>query len=661
MSLPTPRNRPEARLCEAALRCWGAVAEWLLTSNSVLRAATLSLVVCGNQSLASDLPPLRLHQGEVRLIVQQVRQIFSVLRPSARRRLLLAMVGSTVLGLLEAAGLLAIYPLMLILTGASPQDSSWLRGLSDISGVTSSGGLLSLSLAVMITSFVFKGVMTIIFRWWILGVIYREEADTATRLLQYYLAAPWRFHLNRPMPDLLRTMNDATSAVFFYSVVGLVTAVAETVTLAMILGAMVLVSPWATLAFVVYFGLASMLVARFFRGRTLASGTAITAGSLSLYRVSTNALGGVKALKLSRETQFIEEDYLRARLQFAHARRRASFFGEAPKYVLDLVFVLGVAVGATALVQFSSFEGALQMLALFVASGFRTIPSVARLLGAIGSIRTGAGSLDLVSGDVAEANRIASRSARRASGTLDGGLEITNLWYSYPGSHASVLRGVNISVPARSSLALVGPSGSGKSTLVDLMIGLLEPSSGTIRGDGRSIQDVMDSWQDCIGYVPQDVFVAEDSVRANVAFGVDPIMVDDDLVWSCLRAAQLDDVVSALPGRLDASAGERGSRLSGGQRQRLGIARALYRGPKVLFLDEATSALDSETERRISDMLGGLQERMTVVIVAHRLSTVKHCDQIAVLEGGQLSGSGEFESLMARNPTFRNLVTLGRL
>ncbi len=240
-------------------------------------------------------------------------------------------------------------------------------------------------------------------------------------------------------------------------------------------------------------------------------------------------------------------------------------------------------------------------------------------------------------------------------------LLVDDVSYTYPGGMAAVLSGVDLAIPAGASVALVGGSGAGKTTLVDVILGLHPPAEGRVLVDGTSIDEDLAAWQRSIGFVPQDVYLLDDTLRANIAFGEPDELIDDERVRSSIRLAQLEEHVATLPEGLETRVGERGTRLSGGQRQRLGIARALYRQPTVLVLDEATSALDNETERRVTDVIRALHGAVTVIVVAHRLSTVMNCDQIVFLEAGRISATGSFDEVRRQSEAFDHLVELGTL
>ena len=267
---------------------------------------------------------------------------------------------------------------------------------------------------------------------------------------------------------------------------------------------------------------------------------------------------------------------------------------------------------------------------------------------------------DVRSTDLLDAPADDPRETRRTP--LRDRLDVDDVTYRYPGTAATVLDGVSLSVAAGTSVALVGTSGAGKTTLVDVVLGLHQPEQGRVLVDGVPIDDDLPAWQRSIGLVPQDVYLIDDTLRANIALGEPDDLVDDERI----AAGGADGPARRARGRrcregLTTFVGERGARMSGGQRQRLGMARALYRRPDVLVLDEATSSLDNETERRISDVISTLHGSMTVLVVAHRLSTVRSCDQVVLLEDGRVAAVGTFDEVCERSPTFAHLVRLGRL
>jgi ATP-binding cassette subfamily C protein len=293
---------------------------------------------------------------------------------------------------------------------------------------------------------------------------------------------------------------------------------------------------------------------------------------------------------------------------------------------------------------------------MFAAAALRIMPSLSRLMISTMSIKEGLTQVDLVYAGYedlqAKEAKAVSVAAEVPPLKLARAIEVEHVSYAYGGKGAFSLHDVSFTVPAGSSLALVGPSGSGKTTLVDLVLGLLAPGAGRILVDGVDITGKPSVWQNKVGYIPQNIFLLDDNIRRNVAFGVADDKISDEQVLKALRAAQLEDFVAALPAGLDTQVGERGVRMSGGQRQRLGIARALYGDPALIVMDEATSALDSATEREVTRAVEALIGVKTLIIIAHRMSTVRRCNQILFVRDGVILDRGTFEQLERSNAEF---------
>jgi ABC-type multidrug transport system fused ATPase/permease subunit len=306
-------------------------------------------------------------------------------------------------------------------------------------------------------------------------------------------------------------------------------------------------------------------------------------------------------------------------------------------------------------------RSAVPILALFLAAGTRMLPCLVRLIAALSAISVGLPAMRMVVADLHEFPAPAVLPGPPTDRAPVGTLTVENLTFRYPDTTEPVVRDVSFEVPHGSSLAIVGPSGSGKTTLVDLLLGVHTPTSGRVTVDGRPIQEFLAEWQTGVAMVPQDVFWIDDTLAANIAFGVPVEERDPARLEGAVQRAQLAELVASLPNGVETPVGERGLRISGGQRQRVGIARALYGDPQLIMLDEATSALDNETEHKVASTIAALHGDVTMIVVAHRLSTVRHCDQLIYMEDGRIEGRGTFDEVRAANAAFARLVELGSL
>jgi ATP-binding cassette subfamily C protein len=482
-------------------------------------------------------------------------------------------------------------------------------------------------------------------------------AATATRLLRGYLAAPYAFHLRRNSAQLIHGAGQAVERAFG-SVLGSVLGVfTEGLVAVAIVAVLLAAAPRPTLvAASALLGL-SLLFLRLTRRSMLLLGARVDELGKATLRHLQQALGAIKEVKVLGREQFFADAFARDQAARARVRYLYATFATLPRLVVETVFVSG-AMLVVLLVAAGGGTGteSVPLLGLYAYAGFRVIPSANRIVWLLSEIRFGRAALDRVRGDLAlMARYLPAGAAEPADSGLrfDERLDLERVSYTYEQSAKPVIADLSLTIRRGESIGIVGPTGVGKSTLVDLLVGLLEPTAGRLAVDGVDIRTHLASWQRQIGYVPQSVFLVDDTLRRNVALGIPDREIDARRLQAATQQAQLDAVIASLPDGLDTVVGERGVRLSGGERQRVGIARALYHQPAVLVFDEATSALDSRTEAELTRAIEALRGDTTLVLVAHRLSSVRHCDRLVLLRDGRIADSGTFDELVARNADFR--------
>ncbi|MCS6711620.1 ABC transporter ATP-binding protein [Brachybacterium sp. EF45031] len=606
------------------------------------------------------------------------RMLRRVLDRAAQRKLVLAALISMVLALMETAAIVIVLPVVNLATGA-PFNSGILGILWDLFGRPDRTlyGLI-LVLFVVIT-FIGKDVATMVFNWWQSGFIARQRAELSTRLFRAVMREDYTRYRLRSVSESYRTMTAAVSQVYGSVVGGMINMVSAGLTVVAIVVALLVTTPVQALIALIFFGAAALSYVRFVKPKLTAAGQQVLDGSVEMTLGAMQGLNGFKEIKLRQSEEYFIGRFARGVRTLEQGARLGNYYSSVTKYLLEILFILGI--GALLVYSFSVGEAAQAVgsLAVFVAAGFRLLPNISNLVTAVNNLRLGNPSLRLVYdeldsldeglGDtgmgreglrsVAPVGSIASRET--PAPMLRREIRFDNVYFRYPGGRDDVLKGIDLRIPFGSSIAFVGGSGAGKTTMVDLLLGLHLPTSGRITIDGKDMQEHRLAWQRQCAMVAQDVFVTEDSVLQNILFDVPTSEVDRVRLDDVVARSQLGDLVSTLPQGLETSAGDWGSRLSGGQKQRVGIARALYRNPRLLVLDEATSALDNETERRITDTIDALHGEVTVVVVAHRLSTVKNVDMVVFLQGGRVSGAGTFDELTRSNKDFAELVRLGDL
>ena len=511
-----------------------------------------------------------------------LRLLLRLLDRPTRWRLVIAAALSGALALLETVAIVTVLPLVQIATGA-PLDDGATGLVWNLLGKPGRGTFGMVLVGVVVGLFILKDVLAMAFVWWQSGFVMDKRVEMSTRLFQRFLREPLAEFRRRNIGEAIRTMTAAVGQVFT-TVSAMITTVSSGLTVTAILAALLVTTPVQALLALLYFSVAALAYLRVVRPRISQVGDDIMEGTKEATIAGLQGLQGFKEVKVRGSARHFIERFTNGLLLNERAAREGNFFSSITKYLLEILFILGV--GALLAVSFLSGaeNQAVGSLALFVAAGFRLLPNISSLVGSVNGFRIGRASVLLVAEELRDAGPLAepTESRENTSLTLTTSLRIEDVRYRYPGAEHEVLRGIDLDIPAGSSVAFVGSSGAGKTTLVDLVLGLLTPTRGTIRADGVDIAEGIDSWQRICGVVAQDVFIAEDTVRKNILFDVPVEEADEQRLRQAVRMAQLEDVVEALPDGLDGDVGDWGSRLSGGQRQRLGIARALYRSPRQI-------------------------------------------------------------------------------
>lgn len=475
------------------------------------------------------------------------------------------------------------------------------------------------------------------------------QARLSQCLYAVYLHQPYTFHLQRNSAQLLRNVTGEVNIYRASVMIPGLLLLTEALVLLGLSALLVIVEPVGALIVASVLGLAAWGFHRLTRTRIARWGVARQYHEGLRIQHLQQGLGGVKETKLlGREAEFLEQ-YRRHNAQSARVGQLQFTLQQFPRLWLELLAVAGLAALVLTIVvaQGRPAAAVLPTLGLFAAAAFRIMPSVYRVLSSVQSLRYGLPVIDTL---YEELNRGIPPAVAKGgiAAPFREAVEFDKVRFKYPATSAPTLNELSLVVRCGESVGFIGASGAGKSTLVDVLLGLLTPDSGQVRVDGRDIRENLRNWQCQIGYVPQSIFLTDDTLRRNVAFGLAQEQIDEAAVWRALRAAQLEEFVHSLPDGLEAMVGERGIRLSGGQRQRIGIARALYHDPAVLVLDEATSSLDTVTERGVMEAVRALRGAKTIIIVAHRLSTVEHCDRLYRVARGRVVAEGTPAMLLSQ-------------
>lgn len=460
-----------------------------------------------------------------------------------------------------------------------------------------------------------------------------------------YLNQPYSFHLQRNSAVLQRNLAECSNlSVVSNTIMLLAIELSVVIGIAFML---IVVEPVGAVIITTFLGLSGFLLHKLTKNKLLSWGERRNFHAALSNQHLLQGLGGVKdILLLGREIHFLNA-YSEHITSNARIQIKVTTIGLVPRLYLELLAVIGLA----ALVIFMVIQGKsptllIPTLGIFVAAAFRLIPSANRIIGSMQNLRYAQPMLDVLHDEFIMLRNVKKNSKAAKKFAFQECTTLKNVSFSYPDTQSRAIADFSLEIQKGESIGFIGSSGSGKSTLIDVILGLLDPQEGKLLIDGKPIKDNLRGWQDQIGYVPQSIYLTDDTLRRNVAFGVPDEQILDLVILKALEDAQLIEFIKSLPEGLDTVVGERGVRLSGGQRQRIGIARALYHEPSVLILDEATSALDTATELGFMDAVNALHGKKTILIVAHRLSTVSQCDRIYKLHHGKLVKEGTPDSIL---------------
>jgi ABC-type multidrug transport system fused ATPase/permease subunit len=594
-------------------------------------------------------------------VLSYLRLLIRVLDTRAKLRLGLAGVAAVLLAGIEALGLLLVAPLVLLVNAAATAEHSIPSGaqwFTDLLRADSPGEAAFRLGFLIFLVFVFKGLLSLALLRKNIQIVMESEAEMSRRLFRAYLHAPWSFHLRRNSADLQRTVHESVRRVYQDAMATTSAALGDSLVIVAVTLVLFVVEPVVAVAASAYFGVVGLGYQRLVHRRIEQVGAGVHEDWERAFRLVQENLRSAKLLALlHRQDQAVEQLH-EAKLAMANRMGLLILLFQLPRYYLEVALLLGVAVISAALFTLRPADEALAGLGIFLVAGFRLLPSLNRVLNAASAASAALPPLRQIASDLAGLEPIVTAGDSRP---LDRPplIELEEVTFTYEDGSRPAINRVSVAVPPGATVALVGGSGAGKTTLVDILLGLLEPDSGVVTIHGEPLSAMRDRYQRSIGYVPQDVTLTDDTLAANITFGHGAI--DEGRLRQVVRAAQLDDLVASSPAGLESRVGEHGLRVSGGQRQRIGLARALYHDPVVLVLDEATSGLDSATEARILDTIEGLRGKLTIVIIAHRLSTVRRADTIYFLREGRLAGTGSFEHLSRTCPDFAELVRLAEV
>lgn len=570
-------------------------------------------------------------------MIKQFRYIFNRKQKAGLLLLLIAIIVGT---FLELAGVTAIMPFIDVVMNPETIDRKWyLKIPYESLNFQNTTVFIIFVAVVLIAVYILKNVYLCFMYYAQYRFTYDNRRKVATRMLNAYLKQPYSYHRIHPSSELMRNISTDTERMFdcVLSILQLFTEGCVCVVLVVYLFIM---DKSITIGVGAILSLFLLVFYRGFKKYLNHVGNENRKYAARITQWLQQSFGGIKEAKiLEREDYFLNQfDYNYKKS--ASYDRKYRFLQVAPRPIMEMVFVAAIlAVIIVKLLNGTQSAYFVSTLSVFAIAAFRLMPSMNRITNYMGVLMFTKGSVEKVYHDLQEVERLEKNKPVETADVsleLKKEIQIRNLSFRYPDASENVLENISFTIPKNRSIAFIGPSGAGKTTLADIILGVLEPTAGQICVDGIDIQNCMSAWHKNIGYIPQSIYLMDASIRENVAFGIPEEQIDETCLRRALEEAQLKEFVDSLPEGLDTVIGESGVRLSGGQRQRIGIARALYNDPDVLVLDEATSALDNETEKAVMDAIDRLAGNKTLIIIAHRLTTITNCDVIYEVKDRQI-------------------------
>lgn len=594
-----------------------------------------------------------------------LRKLYSLLTRRERRNLFFVFGAVLVMAGLQVLSVASIMPFLSVAANpSSVQSNVYLRWAYDTFGFTeTSSFLIALGLVALVV-LVLSNAFIVFTRWLMERYAWGRNHAISRRLLRSYLYRPYEYFLTRNSAELGKNILEEVREVTDQMLKPTLLGIAKGIVALFIVGFLVYFDPIVAVIVAIVLGAAYGGVYLVIRKQLDRRGEARVESNTKRYQFVGEAFGGIKEVKIRGKEEAFLDLYDDPSRRYAWNQALYRVMKRAPRYIIEAVAFGGIILIAIYLIAVrEGIQQVIPVLGLYAFAGYRLMPALQVAFHGLASARFNVAALNKLHQDLTQQVDEVSRVTGTSEGSpeplmLNENLELRNVSFTYPEAKQPAIEDLSLTIPAQTMTGFVGKTGSGKTTAVDLILGLLRPQEGRITVDGTPIEgENLRHWQQNIGYVPQHIYLSDDTVARNIAFGVSADEIDMNAVREAARRAHIYDFVEEeLPETWQTMVGERGVKLSGGQRQRIGIARALYHGPSVLVFDEATSALDQSTEKSVMEAIYELEERHTILLIAHRLSTVQRADNILMLEGGRKVGEGTYDELMNEHVKFRSMA-----
>lgn len=574
-------------------------------------------------------------------IMKKINYIFS---PKQKMQSLFLTFGLFIGALFELLGVSLITQLVDLVSNPKKIHSNRLLStIYDFLGISSDREFILVVVIGLIVVYLLKNVYLLWMNYVQYTFIFSNQLKLSGRLIDCYLKKPYTYHLDKNSAEMVRNVMLDTER-FFQMLLSVFSMFSELLVSALLCLWLLVIDWFITVSVVAILAVFTVFYLLLFRNKAKEYGKRNQVYDGKMHQSINQALGAVKDIKILHREKYFVDSFCGYGKQKMRAVRNNNVLGQAPKYMIETV-----CIGAILLVivlkiyQGQDLSSMIGQLAAFAIAAFKLLPSVSKINNYLNLVIFLKPSVDLIYRDIKDTEDMKNFELTDAAIPDDvyrenhpEAITVSHLSYRYPHTEKDVLQDVSFEIPLGGAVGLVGPSGAGKSTLADVILGILVPTGGTVSYGVMNVHEHPLKWSQKLAYIPQTIYLADETIRSNVAFGIEEALIDEERVWNALEEAQLKEFVQSLPQGLDTEVGERGVRLSGGQRQRIGIARALYGNPEILVLDEATSALDNDTEKAVMEAIERLRGRKTLIIIAHRLTTIKNCELVFKVEDGKV-------------------------
>lgn len=596
--------------------------------------------------------------------MQTLKKLLFLLSPKEKKKALKLMFMILLMALLDMIGVASILPFIAVLTNPDLVEANiyldkfyfFLKsfGIENKQEFIFILGVMVFIL--LVSSLAFKSITNY------LQVQFAEmrEYSIGKKLIENYLYQPYDWFLNRNSSNFNKTILSEVHIVITQGLKPMLDLIAKGLVVIALLLLLILIDPYLTFLVGLTLGGAYGIIYKFARNFLTRIGKLRMENNQSRFAIVNEAFSAIKEVKVGSLEQAYIKRFIDPAKNYAQYSASSVVISQLPRYAIEAITFGGLMLIILYLMtQNGTFVGALPVISLYAFAGYRLMPALQEIYRSFALLKFVGPSLEFLYEDLKGLKQV-NKNEKQLSLSFNKKIRLNNISYQYPNSQKTTVKNISLIINANSIVGLVGPTGSGKTTIADIILGLLDPLEGLIEVDNVTINKKnKSSWQSLIGYVPQNIYLSDDTIAKNIAFGIESNNIDQGLIEKAAKIAKIHDfIINELPNKYGANVGERGIKLSGGQRQRIGIARALYNNPKILIFDEATSALDNVTETLIMEEVYKLKKNLTIIIIAHRLSTVKECDNIFLFDKGKLHSEGKYYDLLKKSEKFRDFVNL---